>query len=88
LAFRPHHLRPGTGKPGSLTFRLKVISTEVTGSESFIHTLFGDNRWVMLTHGIQIHPPGAELDAFVEPEDVMAFDAEGRALDYGLRRAA
>ena len=71
-----------------MSFKLKVISTEVTGSESFIHVMFGDNRWVMLTHGVHIHAPSSELYAHVEPEDVMAFDASGRALDHGLRRAA
>jgi glycerol transport system ATP-binding protein len=88
LAFRPHHLRPGVAKPGSLGFRLNVISTEVTGSESFVHVKFGDNRWVMLTHGVHIYPAGEEVDAYVEPENVMAFDASGRALHHGLRRAA
>jgi glycerol transport system ATP-binding protein len=88
LAFRPHHLRPGTGKPGALVFKLGVISTEVTGSESFVHVKHGEDRWVMLTHGVHIYPAGAELEASVEPDDVMAFDASGRAIASGLRKAA
>ncbi len=88
LAFRPHHLVPGPGSARALAFKLKVISTEITGSESFVHLAAGDVRWVMLTHGVHIYPAGADLDAHVEPEHVMAFDAAGSALGSGQRRAA
>jgi glycerol transport system ATP-binding protein len=88
LAFRPHHLEPGAGQDGALSFRLNVISTEVTGSESFVHVKHEEDRWVMLTHGVQIHPPGTELFAHVAPENVLAFDASGRTIAAGLKRAA
>jgi glycerol transport system ATP-binding protein len=88
LAFRPHHLRPGAGKPEAFAFKLTVISTEVTGSESFVHVRHGEDRWVMLTHGVHIHERDAVLEAHVDPADVMAFDASGRALAVGLKQAA
>ncbi len=88
LAFRPHHLCLGGGSASALSFVLKVISTEVTGSESFVHLDFRGRRWVMLTHGVHIHPPGAELEAHVEPQHVMAFDAAGRSLALPLPEAA
>jgi glycerol transport system ATP-binding protein len=88
LAFRPHHLRPGIGPGGALPFRVRVISTEITGSESFIHVDFGHERWVMLAQGIHVHPAGAELEAHVEPAHVMSFDAAGQSLDPPLREAA
>jgi glycerol transport system ATP-binding protein len=88
LAFRPHHLEPGAGQDGVLSFRLSVISTEVTGSESFVHVKHEDDRWVMLTHGVNIHPPGTELFAHVAPQNVLAFDASGRAIAIGLKQAA
>jgi glycerol transport system ATP-binding protein len=88
LAFRPHHLKLGAGSPRALKMSVSVISTEITGSESYVHVAFGSDRWVMLAHGVHIHPPGAQLEAHVEPEHVMAFDASGRSLDPALREAA
>lgn len=88
LAFRPHHLRRGVGTSKALAFKVTVLSTEITGSESFIHVARGADRWVMLAHGIHIHPAGETLDVHVEPEQVMAFDALGLSLDQSLRRAA
>jgi len=88
LAFRPHHLKPGMGSPRALAFAVTVISTEITGSESFVHVAFAGGRWVMLAHGVHVYPPGAQLDTHVEPDHVMAFDASGRRLDPVLREAA
>jgi glycerol transport system ATP-binding protein len=88
LAFRPHHLRPGTGPGDALPFRVQVISTEITGSESFIHVAFGRDRWVMLAHGIHAYPAGAELETHVTPEHIMSFDAVGRSLAQPAREAA
>jgi glycerol transport system ATP-binding protein len=88
LAFRPHHLEPGAGGDGVLSFRLSVISTEVTGSESFVHVKHENDRWVMLTHGVNIHSPGTELFAHVAPQNLLAFDASGRAISAGLSKAA
>jgi len=88
IAFRAHHLRPGMGSPRALAFKVKVISTEITGSESFVHLTFSDQRWVMLTHGVHIYPAGADLDVHVEPEHLMAFDAVGLSLDPAAREAA
>jgi glycerol transport system ATP-binding protein len=88
IAFRAHHLRPGMGSPNALSFKVSVISTEITGSESFVHVTFNDHRWVMLTHGVHIYPAGADLDVHVEPDHLMAFDAVGLSLDPATREAA
>jgi len=88
LAFRPHHLRPGPEAPPALTFSAVVISTEITGSESYVHLAHGEERWVMLAHGIHVYPAETKLDLHVASSQVMAFDAEGRSLDPALREAA
>ncbi|MDP3738842.1 MAG: ABC transporter ATP-binding protein [Hyphomonadaceae bacterium] len=88
LAFRPHHLTPGMGSGSALAFNVSVISTEITGSESFIHVARGADRWVMLAHGIHVYPSGEQLQVHVEPAHLMAFDALGVSLDPSLRRAA
>jgi glycerol transport system ATP-binding protein len=80
LGFRAHHLKIGAGSAEAATFKLTVISTEVTGSESFVHLAFGSARFVLLTHGVHIHAVGAVFEAHVEPQDVMVFDSAGRAV--------
>jgi glycerol transport system ATP-binding protein len=86
LAFRPHHVQMGASSARALKFVLKVISTEITGSESFIHVAFGPARWVILAHGIHVYAAGTSIEAHVEPEHVMIFDQDG--LSVTLREAA
>lgn len=81
MGFRPHHLRLGAGNPGDFRFRVQVSSTEITGSESFVHvTRGGGERWTMLLHGIHHFEAGADLDAHVRPADVLLFDDAGAAI--------
>ena len=71
-----------------MTFGATVMSTEITGSESYVHLAHGEDRWVMLAHGIHVYPAETMLDLHVAPSQVMAFDADGRSLDPALREAA
>ncbi|PRP55756.1 ABC transporter ATP-binding protein, partial [Bacillus halotolerans] len=57
IAFQPHHLSTERPTADAVAVRAKVIITEITGSESFVHLAFADARWVMLAHGIRIHEP-------------------------------
>ncbi len=86
LAFRPHHIKAGKGDERTLRFRVRVLSTEITGSESFIHLAIGDERWVMLAHGVDAPAVGAMLEVYVEHRHVMTFDDEGATVR--LRQAA
>jgi glycerol transport system ATP-binding protein len=86
LAFRPHHIKAGKGEERGLRFRVRVLSTEITGSESFIHLAIGEERWVMLAHGVDAPQTGVLMDVHVEPRHVMTFDDDGAAVR--LRQAA
>ncbi len=83
LAFRPHHLKTTRKSGQEHAYRVTVQSTEITGSESYVHVRFGDHRWVMLTHGVHIYPIGSDINVFVDPASVMAFDSAGGALGQG-----
>ena len=87
LAFRAHHLRPQRKTPDAHAFSLEVVSTEITGSETYVHVKFADQVWVMLTHGVQVFTPGETISVYLEPVDVMQFDADGRAMTT-IRKAA
>ena len=87
LAFRAHHLRPQRKTAEAHAFSLEVISTEITGSETYVHLKNADQIWVMLTHGVQTFTPGTQVAVYLEPSDVMQFDADGRAMTT-VRKAA
>ena len=87
LAFRAHHLRPQRKTADAHAFNLEVISTEITGSETYVHLKHADQVWVMLTHGVQTFSPGTQVSVYLEPADVMQFSADGRAMT-AVREAA
>jgi glycerol transport system ATP-binding protein len=80
LAFRPHHLRLQRRTADAHAYKLEVVSTDITGSETFVHMTHGDLRWVMLAHGVQAFAPGASITVYLEPADVMQFNADGSAM--------
>lgn len=67
MAFRPHHA--SLTKAGDYLIPVEgVISTsEITGSETYIHIKVADNHWVVLTHGIhQVHA-GDAITVYLNP---------------------
>lgn len=75
--FRPNHLRIERSSERDLTFRCRVTGTEIAGSESFVHVLHGDERWVALVHGVHNLPPQSERTVFVDPAHVYLFAPNG-----------
>lgn len=80
VAFQPHHISMRPKGEGAVPLAAKVLITEITGSESFIHLAYADARWVMLTHGIHNLKGDSTLDVFIDPEHIMVFDTSGRAV--------
>jgi len=80
LAFRAHHLRLQRRTPEAHAYTLEVVSTDITGSETFVHFRHGALRWVALVHGVQAFEPGSSVTVYVEPADVMQFAGDGAAL--------
>ena len=87
LGFQPHHLSLSAG-PQSVAIPAKVIVTEITGSETFVHLDFADARWVMLAHGIHDFEPEQVIDVFLDLRHLMAFDEAGQAVRPAERMAA
>ena len=54
LGFRPHNLSLAAGD-GTTPLSARVMVTEITGSESYVHLVHEDRKWVMLTKGIHRH---------------------------------
>ncbi|MCU0832399.1 MAG: ABC transporter ATP-binding protein [Rhizobiaceae bacterium] len=80
VGFRPHHLAPSQTAPDAVPMAARVIVTEITGSESFVHLAAGEERWTMLTHGVHDLDPGTELTVWLEPRHLLLFDPSGRSV--------
>ena len=74
--------------PDEIGLKATVTATEITGSESFVHLSFADARWTMLTHGIHIYAPDEEIDIFIDPRNLVIFDASGNSVSRRQKQAA
>ncbi|MCO4317152.1 ABC transporter ATP-binding protein [Phyllobacterium sp. 21LDTY02-6] len=88
IGFQPHHVDTSSGGSDHIALRAKVIGTEITGSESFVHLAFADARWTMLTHGIHIYAADEEIDIFIDPRNLMLFADDGRSVASTAKKAA
>lgn len=88
VAFQPHHLSLSRTSKSAVAVAAKVLVTEITGSESFVHLSFADARWVMLAHGIKIFEPDEMVEVFIDPRHIMVFDGHGNAVSAHTRLAA
>ncbi len=78
--FRAHHLTMQRANDNASALAAKVIVTEITGSESFVHLSCGTERWTMLTPGVHDYPPGSDLTVWLDPANLLLFDGLGRAI--------
>ncbi|MBA8877648.1 ABC transporter ATP-binding protein [Phyllobacterium myrsinacearum] len=88
VGFQPHHVGTSRRNADEIALRAIVTATEITGSESFVHLSFADARWTMLTHGIHIYTPDEVIDIFIDPHNLMIFDANGNSVTRRQKLAA
>ncbi|KQT54174.1 ABC transporter ATP-binding protein [Aureimonas sp. Leaf454] len=80
VGLRPHHLSLGTSVSGGIRLTGRVVISEVTGSESFVHADCDETRIVALVRGIHRVSPGDAVELQFEPADMLLFDPAGRAM--------
>ncbi len=80
LGFRAEHLEIGPPPPGAVAFEGRVVLCEITGSESYVHVEAAGQTWVALLSGVADRAPGDPVPLYVDPANVMAFDAAGRVV--------
>ncbi|SEW37888.1 carbohydrate ABC transporter ATP-binding protein, CUT1 family [Aliiroseovarius sediminilitoris] len=76
--FRPNHLEIQSHSSDALQFATRLVVTELTGSETFIHLDHHGERWVGLIHGVHDLKLGADLSVYLDPAHVYVFDESGK----------
>ena len=74
--FRAHNLEIGTLQPGAVSFAAKLLVTELTGSDTFLHVSVAGERWIGLVPGLQDFQAGQELPIGLNPESLFYFDEQ------------
>ena len=75
-AIRPHHLSLTRTDQHQVALPAQVGTSEITGSETFIHLNVLDNRWVVLTHGVHRVDTGDTLEVYLDPDSLYLFAAD------------
>lgn len=76
--FRPNHLELHQHAADALTFSARLIVTELTGSETFVHLQHQGERWVGLVHGVHNLALGADLPVYLDPRHIYIFGENGK----------
>ena len=80
MAFRPHHASltqfGGYDVPVSGT----ISTSEITGSETYIHMEVGEQHWVVLTHGVHQVRSGDPITVYLDPARFYLFSGADGAL--------
>ncbi|SNR37351.1 ABC transporter ATP-binding protein [Puniceibacterium sediminis] len=75
--FRPNHLEIMQHTPEAVAFTARLVVTELTGSETFVHLNHQGERWVGLIHGIHKLNIGDDLQVWLDPSHIYMFDKKG-----------
>ena len=78
VAIRPHHLMLHPPRNQAIEVQAAVSTTEITGSESFVHLEHDGQRWVALTHGVHRVEIGDKVPVYLDPAGFLIFDAQQR----------
>jgi glycerol transport system ATP-binding protein len=76
--FRPNHVKIEEGVPGALAFAARLVVTEITGSETFVHLDHHGERWVGQVHGVRDLSPGQALTVHLDPAHIYVFAETGQ----------
>lgn len=75
--FRPNHVEIQAKSDQAMVFDTKLIVTELTGSETFVHLDHHGEKWVGLVHGVHHLELGSRLQVYLDPSHVYIFNEDG-----------
>jgi len=74
IGFRPNHLYLSRPSADAIEVKARVVVTEITGSESYVHVDVAGLRWVALAHGIHTLDIDETIEIFLDPAKFYVFD--------------
>lgn len=77
VAIRPHHILPMKTEKANIAITGQVGVTELSGSESSAHFVFGDHAWVSLSHGVHPYQVGEDHTFYMNPSECLYFAPDG-----------
>ena len=75
--FRANHLELYHKNPDAIKFDTTLTTTEITGSETYLHMQHQDKNWVGLIHGVHELALGQKISVFLDPKHVFIFAQNG-----------
>lgn len=78
IGVRPHHLKLHESLGASLKIDASVSTTEIAGSETFIHVTQDDLKLVVLTHGVYRVNIGDDIPIYLDPLKFFIFDGNDK----------
>ena len=75
--FRPAHLELSQHKADAVHFECSLRTTEITGSETFLHLDHLEKRWVGVVHGVHNLEPGMDISVWLDPDHAYIFGTDG-----------
>jgi glycerol transport system ATP-binding protein len=77
---RAHQVQVSARTPHDLRVPAQVTLEEISGSETLLRATSGGLTWTSQIHGVQRFSRGADVTLFIAPEQLLVFDAQGRAV--------
>lgn len=88
IGVRPHHLMLTQPDDSMIKIEAPVTTTEITGSETFIHVNKDDLKLVVLTHGIHRVNIGDTVSVYIDPAKFFIFDSKDELVSAPIAGAA
>ena len=77
VAIRPHHVSLSPSDRYSVKVSAVVTTSEMSGSETFIHVETEQDHWVLLTHGVHRVNTGDAITLYLDPSRYYIFNSAG-----------
>ena len=75
-ALRSHHVSLTASESHQISLPATVGTSEITGSETYIHVDTNGSNWVVLTHGVHRVAPGQTISLHIDPKNLYLFDMQ------------
>lgn len=80
FGMRANHLQLQRFKETDIKFKVTIDLTEISGSETFVHLLSQEERWVVQQQGIHDYRMDEQAFAYIDPARLYVFDLGGHLI--------